>query len=151
GAGRLRDAAEIQLAGLLDPWGKYSLPIHQGFTAGTDRDPDPDGVEEGEGLEPILPEAPAGEAGSETAVNAGIRAPRRRISGKRLAAAIAAAKRASEKLDNWPEAATAAVHLQRLRSLLAGDLGWTPKGEGGNSVAEEEFGRTFAALEALAN
>ncbi|HXU32283.1 MAG TPA: PD-(D/E)XK nuclease family protein, partial [Thermoanaerobaculia bacterium] len=153
GAGRLRDAAEIELAGLLDPWGKYALPIRQGFTAGTDRDPEPEGVEEGEGLEPIPPEAAApGESGAEKEGNAGnVRAPRRRIPGKRLAAAIAAAKRASEKLENWPEAAPAAVHLQRLRSLLAGDLGWSPKaGEGGNAVPDTEIGRAYAALEALA-
>ncbi|MEP7011906.1 MAG: PD-(D/E)XK nuclease family protein [Acidobacteriota bacterium] len=153
GAGRLRDAAEIDLTGLLDPWGKYSLPIRQGFTAGTERDPEPEGVEEGEGLEPILPETQIseGEAGSEPEKSAGnVRAPRRRIAGKRLAAAIAAARRASEKLEGWPEAASVAVHLQRLRSLLAGDLGWNPKAEEGGTVPEEEIGRAYAALEALA-
>jgi RecB family exonuclease len=152
GAGRLRDAAEVDLSGLLDPWGKYSLPIRQGFTAGTDRDPEPEGVDEGEGLEPTPPEDEApGELGVATEGNAGnVRAPRRRIPGKRLAAAIAGAKRASEKLENWPAAAPAAVHLQRLRSLLAGDLGWSPKGEGGNAAPEEEIGRAYAALEALA-
>jgi len=153
GAGRLRDAAEIALDGLLDPWGKYSLPIRQGFTAGTERDPEPEGVEEGEGLEPISPDpaAPEGEAGAATHGGAGVRAPRRRISGKRLAAAIAAAKRASEKLENWPEAASAAMHLQRLRSLLAGDLGWSPKAGSSGEVPEDEIGRSYAALEALAN
>lgn len=155
GAGRLRDAAEIELAGLLDPWGKYALPIRQGFSAGTERDPEPEGVDEGEGLEP-LPDEPAvvpeGETGPETAGGTGIRAPRRRISGKRLAAAIAAAKRASDKLENWPAAAPAAIHLQRLRSLLAGDLGWSPKsgGEGEDAIAGEEVARAYAALEALA-
>jgi RecB family exonuclease len=154
GAGRLCDVAEIELAGLLDPWGKYSLPIRQGFTAGTEKDPEPEGVEEGEGLEPIPPEAlvSEGEAGPETAGRTGnVRAPRRRIAGKRLAAAIAAARRASEKLEGWPEAAPAAVHLQRLRSLLAGDLGWTPKAGGAGVVPEDEIGRAYAALEALAN
>lgn len=152
GAGRLRDAAEIDLAGLLDPWGKYSLPIRQGFTAGTDRDPEPEGVEEGDGLEPIVPEAAAreGEGGAETVDGTGVRAPRRRISGRRLAAAIAAARRASEKLESWPEAAPAAVHLARLRSLLAGDLGWNPKSED-PGLPQDEIGRAYAALEALAN
>lgn len=153
GAGRLRDAAEIELAGLLDPWGKYSLPIRQGFTAGTDRDPEPEGVEEGEGLEPIPPDAtaPEGEGAAEIAGSAGVRAPRRRISGKRLTAAIAAARRASEKLEGWPAAAQAAAHLQRLRSLLAGDLGWSPKTGSTGDVPEDEIGRSYAALEGLAN
>lgn len=150
GAGRLRDAAEIELSGLLDPWGNYSLPIRQGFTAGTDRDPEPEGVEEGEGLEPVPAEAVEQEA--DASRGAGIRAPRRRISGRRLAAAVAAAKRASGKLGNWPAAAPAATHLERLRSLLAGDLGWSPKGgnEGEEATLGAEIARAFAALKSLA-
>ncbi len=148
GAGRLRDAAEIEISGLLDSWGKYSLPIRQGFAAGTDRDPEPEGADDGEGLN-LQASADVEAANLE---KAGIvRAPRRRISGKRLAAAIAAARRAAEKLASWPAAAPAEVHLQRLRSLLSGDLGWgggTTSADG--AVGEDEVGHAYAALEALA-
>ncbi len=153
GAGRLRDAAEIDLDGLLDSWGSYALPIRQGFSAGTERDPEPEGVDEGEGLEP-LPAEPIVESpgAASPATGSGIRAPRRRISGERLGAAIAAAKRASEKLAHWPAAAPAETHLRRLRSLLVGDLGWSPKTapNGAEAILGDEISHAFAALEALA-
>ncbi len=153
GAGRLRDAAEIEITGLLDRWGKYSLPIRQGFTAGTERDPEPEGADDTEGLERLLPAAAGaeGEASPGSGEGGGIaRAPRRRIAGERLAAAIAAARRTSERLAGWPAAAPTEVHLARLRALLAGDLGWSPKPHRESTFPDDEIGHVYAALEALA-
>ncbi len=153
GAGRLRDAAEIELTGLLDRWGKYALPIRQGFTAGTERDPEPEGADDTEGLERSQPSGAGaeGEAGPGSGEGGGIaRAPRRRIAGERLAAAIAAARRAGERLADWPAAASTSVHLARMRSLLAGDLGWHPKMHREGTLPDDEIGHTLATLEALA-
>ncbi|HXU43937.1 MAG TPA: PD-(D/E)XK nuclease family protein [Thermoanaerobaculia bacterium] len=127
GAGRLRDAADLKIAGLLTG-GAYALPIRQGFSAGAD-----EGAEDAE-----IAEEGAGAFRSAAAA----RAPRRRISGARLESAVAAARRLGERLARWPEAAPAADHLRRLRALLIDDLGWNP--------GDRDLGAAFAALEMLA-
>jgi hypothetical protein len=102
GAGRLRGVTELRLEEVLRD-GSYPLPIRQG-----------------------LKTAPAGdeeefeEDGRETEAYAS----RRRVAGSILEAAVGAAGKVLDRLASWPDEASVADHLARLRALLARDLGW---------------------------
>jgi len=54
----------------------------------------------------------------------GARVLRRRLSGRRLRAAVARAGRAHRRLLGWPATAPLSRHLDELRDLAVGDLGW---------------------------
>ncbi|MDD5564022.1 MAG: PD-(D/E)XK nuclease family protein [Thermoanaerobaculaceae bacterium] len=110
GAARVRDVAALDAAAMLDGNGELPLPVRTGLTtlAGeTD-----DGV------------------GEEVAV-----APHRRLAGARLRRAVARAAALAARFDGWPEEATLAAHVRRLRRLLAGDLALREGAAGAAAVA----------------
>jgi len=111
GAGRLRDLAALEpaaLARLLDPHGRYRLPIRQGLrvrAAGKEEDGAED---EGEGAEtPVASRATA-----------------RTVAGEEILRAMAAAHAVCRRFADWPDLAPAGEHLARTAALLAEDLGW---------------------------
>ncbi|HEX6898122.1 MAG TPA: PD-(D/E)XK nuclease family protein, partial [Thermoanaerobaculia bacterium] len=130
GAGRLRDASEVQVEEVLRNQrnDSFPLPIRQGLrTAAAALDGEEDGGPEDD-------EAPAGRRNE-------AHARRRRVAGNLLRAAVRAAQATRDRLAAWPDEATAAEHIARLRSLLVDDLGW-------DSGAEESR-PMFEGLDAL--
>ncbi|MFL6194454.1 MAG: PD-(D/E)XK nuclease family protein [Thermoanaerobaculia bacterium] len=107
GAGRLRDATELRLEDVLRK-GSYALPIRQGLQSAKENE---DGLEE----------ADDGLRQNE------VHARRRKVQGALIRAAVRAARNTRERLASWPEEAPASDHLDRLRALLASDLGWDLK------------------------
>jgi hypothetical protein len=120
GAGRLRGVTELRLDEVLRD-GSYPLPIRQG-----------------------LKTAPAGgdeefeEEGRETETYAS----RRRVAGPLLEIAVRSAEKVLNRLASWPDEASVADHLARLRTLLTRDLGWRLDSEDARPVT--------AALEQIA-
>jgi RecB family exonuclease/superfamily I DNA/RNA helicase len=57
------------------------------------------------------------------------RAPRRRLSGKLLAAAVGRARGLCARLSDLPDAEPLAAHLERLRLVVEDDLGWAEDAE----------------------
>ncbi|HQT93864.1 MAG TPA: PD-(D/E)XK nuclease family protein [Thermoanaerobaculaceae bacterium] len=110
GAARLRDVAALDPAAVLDGNGGLPLPVRTGLSVLTG---DGDGPDE-----------------EETAV-----APHRRLPGARLRRAVARAAALVARLDDWPEEATLAVHVRRLRRMLAGDLAFRDEAPGTAAVA----------------
>jgi hypothetical protein len=106
GAGRLRDVAR------LDPQRfarGVKLPVRLGFVP----------------IEALGANAnAAGRALEEDAESRGGTAVARRVSGDRVAAAVAVAAAVCERLRGWPEEAPLVVHRARLGRLLGADLGW---------------------------
>lgn len=106
GAGRLRGVTELRLEEVLRD-GSYPLPIRQGLKsapAGDDEEFEEEGRDEGRGAEAY--------------------ANRRRVAGPILEAAVKAAGKVLDRLAAWPDEASVAGHLARLRLLLTRDLGW---------------------------
>jgi RecB family exonuclease len=97
GAARLGDVAALDPAAVLDEHDGLPLPVRTGISVPAG---DGDGPDE-----------------EEIAV-----APRRRLPGARLRRAVAHAAALVARLEGWPEEATLAVHVRRLRRMLAGDL-----------------------------
>ncbi len=110
GAARLRDVAALDPAAVLDGSGGLPLPVRTGLSvlAGDGDGPDEEKI----------------------AV-----APRRRLPGARLRRAVARAAALVARLEGWPEEATLAVHVRRLRRLLAGDLAVRDQAPGAAAVA----------------
>jgi hypothetical protein len=111
GAGRVGQVAALPPA----RFGRdgYALPIRQGLG----REEAPDGTD-----------GAPGDDGEDDAEEARGGAPRRRVSSPALRRAAAAAGRLAARLSRWPERAPVAEHLDRLRELLADDLGWPAGG-----------------------
>jgi superfamily I DNA/RNA helicase/RecB family exonuclease len=109
GAGRLRDVAELVIEPFLQD-GSYPLPIRQGLRQA---------VAEEKGEE-------TGDAGEVEDAPREAYAPRRRVDGKHLQAAVNAAGKLRGRLAGWPAQGRAGEHLRRLRALLTHDLGWEP-------------------------
>ena len=76
---------------------------------------------------------------------AGGRATRRRIATGRVLAAAGAARDLAGRLGSWPVSAGPGAHLDRLETLLTGDLGWDRASEETAPVFEA-LGRLRAAL-----
>jgi hypothetical protein len=102
GATRLREAAALDAAEILQGRSSYPLPSRQGI------------------VETTYSESPVEGEGETTAVQS----PRRRLPAPALAAAIAHANRLLGLLDAWPERAVVADHLAHTAALLGEHLGW---------------------------
>jgi len=126
GTGRLRDVAELVVDPFLKEDGSYPLPIRQGLRQAVAEEKGEDTADAGE-IEDAPREAYA---------------PRRRVEGAHLHAAVRAAGKLRGRLADWPDEARAGAHLRRLRTLLINDLGWEPgSGPGApvlNALAELE-------------
>ena len=123
GAARVRDVAALDPESVLDERDGLPLPARTGLTARV--------VEAGEEADDGGAE-PDGDDGEPEEIAV---APRRRLPGVRLRWAVARAAALVARLDGWPEEATLAVHLRRLRRLLAGDLGLRDGAPGAAAVA----------------
>ncbi len=117
GAGRLRDAAELDPEEVLRSSSSYPLPIRQGLKRVGAEDED-DGTGEGDGAQRSHKSY----------------ARRRRVSGSLIRAGVHAARRTRERLAGWPAEAPLAEHLRRLEELLA-DLGWKDDSAEARAVA----------------
>lgn len=129
GAGRVRDIAALEVDRYLRG-GSYALPVRQGLrpgaspSAGSEKDADDD---------------PDSDDAREAATGAA--APKRRVDGRHLRAAVAAASSLLSRLEEWPHEADSADHFRRLTRLLREDLGWSRRrppaagdGDGGPST-----------------
>ncbi len=123
GAARIRDVAALDPEAVLDERDGLPLPARTGLTTRV--------VDEGDG--PGEDEAEADEADAEPEEIAV--APRRRLPGVRLRRAVARAAALAARFEGWPEEATLAVHVRRLRRLLAEDLGLRGGAPGAEAVA----------------
>ncbi len=111
GAARVRDVAALDAAAVLDERDGLPLPARTGLAT---RAADADAAVEDEGTD--RPDDDGGEV-DEIAV-----APRRRLRGVRLRRAVARAAALAARFDEWPQEATLAAHVRRLRRMLADDL-----------------------------
>ncbi len=117
GAGRLRGVTELRLEEVLRDGG-YPLPIRQGLKAapaGDEEEFEEEGRDEGREAESY--------------------ANRRRVAGPILEAAVKAAGKVLDRLAAWPDEASIAEHLARLRSLLTRELGWRLDSDDARPVA----------------
>jgi superfamily I DNA/RNA helicase len=126
GATRLREAAALDAAEILQGRGSYPLPSRQGI------------------VELAMSESPV-EGEEETVI---VQSPRRRLPGAALEAAIAHATALLELLDAWPERAVIADHLARVVELLE-HLGWDSAPDAAWRTALDELGAALPARLAL--
>lgn len=117
GAGRLQDAAALDLDALLGERTVLPLPVRQGIRSEptSDRDGGPEDTEDDEGSEE-REDSGASEA-------ARVRILRRTLGRSVLEAAVTAARRLLSVLEHWPRRATPGEHRKRLERLVAGELG----------------------------